>query len=152
MRRILAAVVLSAISMVASASASCPWLTPGSAAAILGGDVTSAVQATDVAAGSCHFSRLHNSAQYELNIYVAQNDLWTCPAASDKLVGIGTGAVQCGVTRSSADVMEQIDGQVRDLHFTITLSTKGTTLSTAQRQAQREALRRAAEQIAGNLF
>ena len=152
MRIILTILVPLTIPMIASASSQCPWLTPGSAAVILGGEVTSVVQGADQSAGSCHFTRRQNAATYQLGIYVAQQGLLACPPASEKLVGIGTGAVQCNVTHSSTDFTEQIDGQVRDVRFTAILATKGIKLTTAQRQSQSEALRRAAEQIAGNLF
>ena len=150
--RILAAALLFAPAIVSSMAERCPWLTQGTAAAILGGDVTSLVQGDGETSRSCQFIRKHNAVLYELDIFVAQEGVSVCPPASEKLIGIGTGAVQCSVTHSSTDVMEQIDGKVRDLRFKAILTTKGIKLSASQRESQREALRHAAEQVAGNLF
>ncbi len=152
MRGMLTTAILLAVSVNGKASSKCPWLTQGSAAAILGGDVTNSVVAADDTSGSCRFLRGQAAATYELFVEVAEPPKETCPHDSQKLIGIGTGALQCSVTQSPTHVTEQIDGQVRALHFRVAISTSGIRLSTTQRQSQRENLRRAAEEVAGNLF
>lgn len=119
---------------------------------MLGGDTSAVVDAADIGAGTCHFLRRQDGTTFSFDVYVGEPGIQSCPAGSEKLVGIGTKAVHCSRSHSSNDIEEQISGEVRELHFEAVLSTKGEKLTTAQRQLQREALRRAAEQIAGNLF
>lgn len=152
MRGMLTTAILLAVSVTGKASSKCPWLTQGSATAILGGDVSNSVLVADDTSGSCHFLRRQAATTYELSVEVAQPLTDSCPPDSQKPIGIGTGALQCSVTPSPTHFTEQIDGQVRALHFRVAISTSGIRLSTAQRQSQRENLRRAAEEVAGNLF
>lgn len=102
--------------------------------------------------GSCHFARVDGSSTYSLDILVQQHVPSLCRTDSEKLAGIGTSAVSCTVEHSGSSLVEQIDAQVRDLHFTSVLTIRNVKLSTAQQQTQRDAFHRAAEQIAGNLF
>lgn len=136
----------------ASASTRCPWITQGSVSAMLGGDVIAVVDAADSSTGSCHFTKQQDGSAFSFDVSVGLPGVQSCPANSEKLVGIGTGAVECSVSHSANDVAEQIDGEVREQRFEAVLSRKGKRPSTAQRQSLREDLRRAAEQIAGNLF
>ena len=146
------AVIALAIPIVTSASSKCPWLTQGSATALLGGEVAVETEISSDISGSCHFTRRQNATSYELSIYLTPHGLSSCPIGSVKLSGVGTDAVECAASRSAVAIYNQVDGQVRDLHFTVVYETKGMRLSHEHRDAQRDGLRRIAEQVAGNLF
>src|SRR3984885_2424231 len=129
----------------------CPWLTQGSAAAMLGGDVTAVIKLTPPEQGSCAFSLQQGGATYSLEVVVESTPRSTCPPASPKLRGIGNEAVSCRLQRSQNETSEVINSRVRTLYFTISLTIKGTASPTIPLDKQKDIVERAAEQIAGNL-
>ena len=135
-----------------AASANCPWFTQGSAAVLLGGEVVSTINAGQTDFGTCHFSRKEGNATFSLDIMVQEKLPSACRNGSEKLVGIGTAASGCTVEHSSASLVEQVDGQVRDVRFVAIMSMRDVKLSEPQQEAQRKLFHQAAEQIAGNLF
>ena len=144
--------ILSCSILAQAAPANCPWFTQGSAAALLGGEVTSTVLAKSADSGTCHFSRQDGDATYSLDIMVQQDLPSPCRADKEKLAGLGTAATGCTVEHSNAALIEQIDAQVRDQHFASVLEIRGAKLSMVQQQTFRSLFHQAAEQIAGNLF
>jgi hypothetical protein len=132
----------------------CPWLTQGSAAAMLGGDVSAIIKLTLSAPeqGSCAFS-LHQgaAATYSLEVVVESTPRTTCPPASPKLLGIGNEAVACRIQRSPNEAVEVVSSRVRTLYFTIGLTTQGTPNPSIPLGKQKDIVERAAEQVAGNL-
>jgi hypothetical protein len=82
-----------------------------------------------------------------LKILVSKNALASCPTESTKLQGIGNQAVRCRVKG-----LEMVSGRVRDLHFTVTLTSSGQKSAVKLPDVQEDALEQIAEQIAGNLF
>jgi hypothetical protein len=129
----------------------CPWLTQGSAAAMLGGDVSAAIKLTPPEQGTCAFSLRQGAATYSLEVIVESTPRTTCPPASPKLRGIGNEAVACRLQRSQNETAEVINSRVRTLYFTISLTIKGTASPTIPLDKQKDIVERAAEQIAGNL-
>jgi len=131
----------------------CPWLTEGSAARALGGDVSVTVKVSDSGEGLCRFSR---SPDF-LEILVSKAELPTCPPESTSLKGIGNEAATCRPHSPRAEAVEMISSRVRNLHFTVTLTTRAqkTSAKPADPQAadpQNDALEQIAEQVAGSLY
>jgi hypothetical protein len=133
-----------------SAATTCPWLTRGSAATALGGDVTATVQIAESGEGSCTFTR-QDGPKDVLKIVVSKAPLESCPAESPKPKGIGNEAALCRVERSPNEAMELLVSRVRDFHFKVSLSVHRDELQTGINRAQ-EAVKQIAEQVAGNLF
>jgi len=130
----------------------CPWLTQGSAAAMLGGDVTAVIKLTPPEQGSCAFSLQQGTATYSLEVVVESTPHTTCPPASPKLTGIGNEAVSCRLQRSPNETAEVVTSRVRTLYFTISLTTQGTANPSLPLPKLKDIVERAAEQVSGNLF
>jgi hypothetical protein len=130
----------------ARSQTTCPWLTQGSASRVLGGDVSTKVSVADTGEGSCRFLREPRSPD-SLKILVSKNALASCPTESKELKGIGNQAAMCRVKG-----VEMVSGRVRDLHFTVTLASRGQRSPAKSPDAQEDALELIAEQVAGNLF
>ena len=130
----------------------CPWLTLGTAAAMLGGDVTPVFRLTPPGQGSCVFSIQQGAAMYSLEVIVESTPRTTCPPASPKLPGIGNEAVACKLQRSPNETVDMVSSRVRTLYFTVSLKVQGTANPLIPIDKQRDIVERAAEQVAGNLF
>jgi len=130
----------------------CPWLTQGSAAAMLGGDVSSVIKLTPPGEGSCVFSLQQGAAMYSLEVVVEGTPRTVCPPTSPKLLGIGNEAVACRLQRSPNDAVEVVSSRVRTLYFTVSLKIQGAANPGIPLIKQRDIVERAAEQVAGNLF
>lgn len=136
----------------AQAETLCPWLTQGTAAAMLGGEVSAVIKLMPPDQGSCTFSRQQGTVAYSLEVIVESTPRATCPPASPKLSGVGNEAVSCRVQRSPNEAAEVITSRVRTLYFTVSLTTQGTANSATLLPRQKDIVERAAEQVAGNLF
>jgi hypothetical protein len=130
----------------------CPWLTQGTAAAMLGGDVSAVIKLTPPGQGSCVFSLQQGTATYSLEVVVESTPRTTCPPASPKLPGIGNEAVACRLQRSPNETVDMVSSRVRTLYFAVSLKVQGTANPLIPPNKQRDIVERAAEQIAGNLF
>jgi hypothetical protein len=130
----------------------CPWITQGSVAKLLEGDVQLSIQTTDDKQGSCNFSRVDGKVSYTLEVSVGPEANGTCPKGSAELRGIGNEAYFCSVKRSSSETLEKVSSRVRDSFFTVTLSASGPRGLVMPDDARRSVLDQAAEQVAGNLF
>ena len=128
----------------------CPWLTQGTAARALGGDVSVTVQMADAVEGSCRFLRQDSSDS--LIVVVSKTDVSRCPKASSELRGIGNEAVRCTVPGSRGEDVEMINSRVRDLYFNVTRSFHREKASTKTTDLQDDALEQIAETVAGNLY
>jgi hypothetical protein len=129
----------------------CPWLTQGSAAAMLGGNVSAVIKLSPPEQGSCAFTLQQGATTYVLEVVVESTPRTTCPPASPKLPGIGNEAVACRLQRSPNEFVDVLSSRVRTLYFTVSLTIRGTTLPPTPLDKQRDIVERAAEQIAGNL-
>jgi hypothetical protein len=129
----------------------CPWLTQGSAAAMLGGDVSAVIKLTPPDQGSCAFSRRQGTTTYVLEVVVESTSRTICPPASPKLPGIGNEAVACRLQRSPNEAAEVVSSRVRTLYFTVSLTSRGMANPASPLDKQKDIVERAAEQVAGNL-
>ena len=125
----------------------CPWLTRGTAARALGGDVLLSVNMSNTDAGSCKFSLQQKPAD-SLEIVVSKSALETCPAKSPEIKGVGNWATRCRTRDAHGESSEMISSQARDTYFTITL-----TLHARKHDSQQDsALEPIAEEVAGILY
>jgi hypothetical protein len=134
-----------------SAQTGCPWLSEGSAATALRGDVSVTVNVSDMGEGSCKFSRQLGSID-SLRILVSRTTLTGCPAKSMKLAGIGNEAARCKLRGSRGETVEMASSRVRDLHFTVTLTSRGRKSPAKSSESQQDVLEQVAEQVAGSLY
>lgn len=129
----------------------CPWLTQGSAAKALGGDVSVTVSVSNTGEGSCKFQIQHEPLN-SLEILVSKAKLPTCPAESTKLIGIGNEAVKCRLSGSNGETAEMVSSRVRDVYMTVTLTVRGEKTPAKSTDRQGDLLEQVAEQVAGNLY
>jgi len=142
----------------AQTATSCPWLTTGSAAKILGGDVTPMVRTSGNWEGFCRFTRQTGEAVETLEILVGKSDTHSCPDGSLKLKAIGNEAVQCKRSIATDQEIYTIAGRVRNVYFAVTLTNVAGAIldrSAEVRPADpysASPLERLAEQVSGNLY
>jgi hypothetical protein len=129
----------------------CPWLTQGTAARMLGGDVSVAANVSDSGEGDCKFTREQGSPD-TLEIVVSKTALSGCPVDSVPLRAIGNEATMCRHAGPHGEVMQMVSSRVRDQHFTVTISSRGQEKTAKVQDAQDEPVARIAEQVAGSLF
>jgi hypothetical protein len=91
----------------------CPWLTQGSAAAMLGGNVSAVVKLTPPEQGSCAFTLQQGATTYVLEVVVESTPRTTCPPASAKLLGIGNEAVACRLQRAPNEFVDVVSSRVQ---------------------------------------
>jgi hypothetical protein len=128
----------------------CPWLTQGTAAKALGGDVSVSAQMANTVEGSCRF--LRNNSSDSLKVLVSKANDSRCLTASSKLRGIGNEASRCKVSGSRGEEVEMINSRVRDLYFTVTRSSRREKTSAKTTDLRDDPLEQVAETIAGNLY
>jgi len=138
------------------AANNCPWLTKGSAETALGGNVSVNVQVSDSGTGTCTFSRVQATTKDGfkdvLKISVQKAPQANCPSGSPKLTGIGNEAVLCTVQRSPEESVEMIVSRVRELHFTISMTSHKKPPKSTEANYADSPIEQIAEQVAGNLF
>jgi len=135
---------------IAHANAGCPWLTEGSAAHALGGEVSVTAKVSDTNEGFCTFTRQDLAGSLE--ILVSKAALPACPPESTSLKGIGNEALRCRHAGSGGASVGMISSRVRDYHFTVMFTMRGQTSPTKPDDPQHDALEQIAEQVAGNLY
>jgi hypothetical protein len=120
-----------------SPTPTCPWVTEGSAAKVLGGPVHAILNVASPTQGTCTFVKTARP-QEQLKVLVGAGNVPSCPAGSAKVVGVGNQASRCHLPHSA----QMISGNVRAVDMAITLSGNQTE----------DAIQQIAEQVAGNLF
>jgi hypothetical protein len=120
-----------------STAPTCPWLTEGSVAKVLGGPVHAILNIVSASQGTCIFVKTARP-QEQLKVVVGAGNVPSCPAGSAKVVGVGDQASRCHLPHSA----QMISANVRSVNMAITLSGSPTDDATQQ----------IAEQVAGNLF
>ncbi|MFZ0633422.1 MAG: hypothetical protein WA374_19715 [Acidobacteriaceae bacterium] len=128
----------------------CPWLTVGTAADVLGGDVTVTV-AGNSNEGSCRFVRREATVDF-LEIRVSAGSLHGCPSGSAPLRGVGNEAERCRIADARGLSEEMASGSVRAVHFTVTISGRAARTSGKPSDSSDDALARIADEVAGNLY
>jgi hypothetical protein len=131
------------------ASTGCPWLTQGSAAHTLGGEVSVTVKVSE-GEGTCSFTRQQPPAD-SLEVIVSKAALAACPPGSMALRGIGNEALTCRRGGPHDELIEMISSRVRDSHFTVTMTSRARSTAKSD-DPQNDALEQIAEQVAGNLY
>jgi hypothetical protein len=129
----------------------CPWLTQGTAAQTLGGDVSVVLNVSDSGEGSCKFSREQGPPD-TLEIVVKKADLPGCPADSIMLRAIGNEAMMCRHAGANGEVVQMVSSRVRDQHFLVTITSHGHEKVAKVSDPQDEPVARVSEQVAGSLF
>lgn len=143
---------------VGQATTACPWLTSGTAATLLGGDVTVAAHIEGASAGSCRFVRQSGAPSASIEVLVGPTDTHPCPQGSAKLRALGNEAVQCRLTPQTAQQSDVIAGRMRNVYFVVTLTNVGGALTQEPADPRladaygASALERVAEQVVGNLY
>ena len=123
-----------------SAGPTCPWLTEGSAAKVLGGEVHVILNVASPTQGTCTFVKT-TRPQEQLKVLVGAGKVPSCPAGSARVIGVGDQASRCHLAHSA----QMISGRVRTVEMAITLSSSFGNQS-------EDAIEQIAEQVAGNLF
>jgi hypothetical protein len=129
----------------------CPWLTAGTAARLLGGDVAANLSVSGVTEGTCHFARSGDTMRF-IEIRVSAALLPDCPTGSWPLRGIGNEAQQCRVALPRGGSEEMVSGRVRDLHFTVVIAGHRDKLSSKSPDSADDDVVRIADEVAGNLY
>lgn len=124
----------------------CPWLTQGSAAKALGGEVSVTVDVSHSDEGVCKFSS-QSGPPDSLEILVSKAVLPACPPESTELKGIGNQATRCSHPGTHGQAVEMVSSRVRDIYFTVTHASRAK-----KSDPQDDALEQIAEQVAGNLY
>ena len=133
------------------ATTQCPWLTSGTAADVLGGEVAATISGATMSEGSCRFVRRDASMDF-LEIHVSAKPLQGCPAGSTPLHGIGNQAERCMVSHQHGVIEEMASGRVRTMHFTVTLSLQGSRRNAKPQDSSDDPLARIADEVSGNLY
>jgi hypothetical protein len=120
-----------------SAAATCPWVTEGSAAKVLGGPVHAILNVVSPTQGTCTFVKTARPRE-QMKVLVGAGNIPSCPAGSAKVIGVGDQASRCHLPHSA----QMISGNVRAVDMAITLSGNQPD----------DAIQQIAEQVAGNLF
>ncbi len=132
----------------------CPWLTAGTAAKILGGDVQVTAKIDSNGSGSCSFATAATPA-HSIEIRVGKTDSHACGPKSAPLTAIGNQAVQCSSFDSGGRQVWTVSGRVRDAWFVVTLagpSPQGEPEQSPNESTASSAIGFLAEQVAGNLY
>jgi hypothetical protein len=136
-----------------SAQTTCPWLTPGTVANFLNGDVSVTVKITNLTEGTCTFTRRQGSADYTIDVLVQKTATTpACPANTERLIAIGNEALRCHTQHSSSESIEMISFRVRDVYSAVSLTIRGTKNPDIPPDKQKDIVEQMTEQVAGNLY
>ncbi|HTW30443.1 MAG TPA: hypothetical protein VMD76_02120 [Candidatus Sulfotelmatobacter sp.] len=136
----------------------CPWLSTGSAAQALGGQVETDFQIESNWQGTCRFTRGSGTDRESIEITIGKVDTHACSAGSAKVVGLGNEAVECKAANPGGLALEVIAGRVRDVHFVVGITNPhraSTTTPAATHRGDPEkvpVLEVVAEQVVGSLY
>ena len=132
----------------------CPWLTAGTAAAVLGGTPTAKIITAGPTEGTCTYTVAQGLHTSVLAIVVSAQRLAHCPPGSTSYAGIGYEATMCQARPSGSVLRTTFESRVRNIYFSAILTQDEPTRGNAgeEQQKQQETLERISEQVAGNLF
>ena len=131
--------------------ARCPWLTEGTAADALGGEVRVVVSVAGPLKGMCSFVRQDNTAE-QLKVVIGPDHVPSCPQGSARVVGVGSRANRCKGPASEGESARMISGAVRETGMAVVLTRPNSQAAKSSAQVKRDVLEEIAEQVAGNLF
>lgn len=150
--------IASSAAAMGQGTTACPWLSTGTAAKFLGGDVTVSSHVEGTWAGSCRFMRRTSPAAPSVEVLVGPTDMHPCPQGSMKLLSLGNGAVQCRRTVSLSQPSGIIAGRIRAVYFVVTLTGIAGAMTPEPADPRladafaASPLERMAEQVVGNLY
>lgn len=151
-------VIAPASAAFAQTTTACPWFTSGSAARVLGGEVTVTARATGNWEGSCHFSRTAPDAQQAIDIMVGKVNTHPCSGGGAKINSLGNDAVQCQRMTGQAQPEATIAGRIRDTYFVVSIvnvpeaGREPLAIARPSDPYGASMLEVVAEQVAGNLY
>ncbi len=147
--------VLAALSLCSVASAqtaACPWLTEGTASALLDGRVAVTTRILSAGDSTCTFTLQQGAATSVLEISIAATDHFICPPNSLKVSGIGNEAVSCTQDHPPNETMDIVSGRARNLYFGVRLTVTGKPSAALSPSMRQSLVEQVAEQVAGNLY
>lgn len=139
----------------------CPWINKATAFGILANGKLTTQSTSELTPTSCTFTYRDNGQMRTLQVIVSTEadahekfELGKegCESGIQPLAGIGNEAVTCRVRREHAAQAFEALGRVRDMIFTITISTSLKNDSSLTPELASKAIAIAAGQVAGNLF
>lgn len=130
----------------------CPWLTEGTASALLNGPVAVTTSILPAGDSTCTFTLQQGAATPVLEISIAATDQSICPPNSMKLSGVGNEAVSCSQNHPPNGTTDIVSGRARDLYFAVRLTVSGKPSATLSPALRQSVLERVAEEVAGNLY
>lgn len=150
-------IIAGCLPLMAQTQARCPWLSTGSAATALGGDVTVTASFENNWQGSCHFALALPGSTQAIDIQVSKVNADPCADRSVRIRALGNEAVQC--RRSiSGEPADTIAGRVRDTWFEVTMigaletASRPSDATPSKDPSGATMLEQIAEQVAGNLY
>ena len=152
MWRCLLLFILLPLSISASAQATCPWLTQGTASTLLQGPVTLSTNILSTNEGTCTFTLHQDNATNTLEITISTTNHPRCIAGSKPLTGIGNEAVLCAANPSRNQTTDTVSSRIRDRYLTVQLTITSKTPSPLAPNKRQSLIEEAAEEVAGNLF
>jgi hypothetical protein len=152
MWRCLLLFILLPLSISASAQATCPWLTQGTASAWLQGPAAVSTNILSTSEGTCTFSLHQDNATYTLEITIAAANHPRCATNSKPLTGIGNEAVICAANPSRNQTTDTVSSRIRNRYLTVQLIITSKTPSALAPDKRQSLVEEAAEEVAGNLF
>jgi len=130
----------------------CPWLNAGTAARILGTDVTVSAHSDSNWSGTCRFAT--SSKEQSIEIAVGKTDPHACGSNATPVAAIGNEAALCSDRDADGQSVQILTGRVRDAWFVVKLAPPSATpaSSPATGPSTSAAIRFLAEQVSGNLY
>jgi hypothetical protein len=151
-RALLALVLTAPAAALAQSPQVCPWLNVGTAAKILGSEVTATIHSDSNWSGSCRYVTSGDLAA-SIEITVGKTDTHPCASGATPLTGIGDHAVLCSSNNTTN--IQTVSGQVRDAWFVLVLATspgKSHAAPLQNKTPDQSPIVLLAEQVAGNLY
>lgn len=137
----------------AQSSQSCPWLNAGTAAKILGADVSVSAHADSNWSGMCRFVTI-NGKEGSIEIIIGKTDAHACGANRTSIAAIGNEAWLCSANGTHRQVVQILTGRVRDAWFVVRMAagSEPAALSSETEPFHSSPIKFLAEQVSGNLY
>ncbi len=143
---------LSLCSVTSAQTAPCPWLTEGTASALLNGPVAVTTRILPEGDSTCTFTLKQGAATSVLEISIGASDHSICPSNSVKLSGVGNEAISCTHDHPPDESTDMVSGRARNLYFAVRLTVTGKPSATLSKAMRQSLLEQVAEQVTGNLY
>jgi hypothetical protein len=155
-RAILLLTLVSPAGAFAQSAQVCPWLSAGTAAKILGAEVSATAHSDSNWSGACRFAVVADPARtIEIEVGAKEIDRCGSNSTSTPLAAIGNQATLCSYRDGNGRQVEIVTGRVRNAWFAVTLAAKPEYKSNPQwsnAPPSSSAIEFLGEQVAGNLY